>query len=140
MGLAVAGKTLQQQPVVRSATSPASRYIKLQQCAKIAELRRALSSAGFRSLDSQALALGLGRSSAWSVLKAGHKSTGLTASTIRQILQSEKLPITARQVLEEYIALKLAGAFGHDQKQLRRFRAALADDLRAQETKSLTPV
>ena len=133
MGLAIAVKTLQRQPAVQFTPSPANREIKLQQCAKIAELRQALLMAGCRSLDSQAFALGLGRSTAWSVLRAGHKSTGLTASTVRQILRSEQLPVTARQVIEEYVAQKLAGAFGHDQKQLGRFRAALADDLEIQE-------
>lgn len=118
--------------------SPASRDIKLLQCTKIAELRQALFIAGFRSLDSQALALGLRRSSTWSVLRAQHKSSGLTASTIRQILSSSKLPGEARQVVEQYVAQKLAGAFGHDKKQLRRFRAGLATESRRGE--ALTPV
>ena len=102
--------------------APAGRSIKSQQCAKIAELRQALLEAGFCSLNSQALALGLGRSTTWSILRAGHKATGLTGSIIRRILSSAELPPAARGVIEEYVAQKLAGAYGHDKKQLRKFQ------------------
>ena len=121
-------ETLREQPASEVLVSPNSRTIKLQQCAKIAELRQALLIAGFRSVASQALALGLGRSTAWSVLRAGHKSTGLTGSVIRRMSGSSELPEGARRVLEQYVAQKLAGAFGHDEKQLRRFRNALSND------------
>jgi hypothetical protein len=128
-------ETLREQPVTEVLVSPNSRTIKLQQCAKIAELRQALLIAGFRSLDSQAVALGLGRSTAWSVLRAGHKSTGLTGSVIRRMSGSSELPEGARRVLEQYVAQKLAGAYGHDEKQLRRFRNALSNDpLRLKKT------
>jgi hypothetical protein len=102
-----------------------SRDIKLQQCAKIAELRRALLAAGFVSLDSQTVALGLGRSTTWSILRACHKSTGLTGSVIKRILNSAQLPAPARSVIEQYIAQKSAGAYGHDRDQIRRFRERL---------------
>jgi hypothetical protein len=102
--------------------APAGRYIKSQQCAKIAELRQALLEAGFCSLNSQAHALGLGRSTTWSILRAGHKATGLTGSIIRRILSSAELPPAARGVIEDYVAQKLAGAYGHDKKQLRKFQ------------------
>src|SRR5690349_2727223 len=100
----------------------AGRHIQSQQCAKIAELRQALLDAGFCSLNSQALALGLGRSTTWSILKAGHKGTGLTGSIIRRILSSRELPLAAKFVIEQYVAQKLAGAYGHDKKQLRKFQ------------------
>ena len=98
------------------------RIAKLRQCAKIAELRKALMDAGFNSLNSQARVLGLGRSTAWVILKAGHKSTGLTGSIIRRMSNSSELPLGARQVIEQYIAQKIAGAYGHDKKQIRKFR------------------
>jgi hypothetical protein len=115
---------------LREQRSPAgftatSRDIKLKQSAKLAELRQALMHAGFRSLDSQALALGLGRSTTWAILKAGHKSTGLTGSITGRILKSPELPPGARRVIEEYIAQKLAGAYGHDKRQRRKFRERL---------------
>src|SRR4051794_8311918 len=93
---------------------PAGRDIKLQQCAKIAELRQALLNAGFRSLADQALALGLCRSTTWSIMRAGHKATGLTGSIIRRMLSSSDLPPAARRIIEQYVAQKLAGAYGHD--------------------------
>lgn len=124
-------KQLDMQP-----TPPTNRRnIKLKQCAKIAELREALLIAGFQSVDRQARALGLGRSTAWSVLRAGHKSTGLTGSIIRRISSSPELPENARLVLQQYVAQKLAGTFGHDTKQLRRFRSALSSDLLTQAEK-----
>ena len=116
---------LREQSTAEPTTSSSTRNIKLKQCAKIAELRQALLIAGFQSLDRQALALGVGRSTAWSVLKAGHKSTGLTGSIIRRISSSPELPGNVRLVLEEYVAQKLSGVFGHGEKQLRRFRSAL---------------
>jgi hypothetical protein len=50
--------------------------MKGRQCAKIRDLRQALIDAGFRSLDQQAMALGLSRSTAWSVLQGHHKASG----------------------------------------------------------------
>ena len=102
--------------------APNSRDTKLEQCAKIAELRQALLNAGFRSLASQSLALSLGRSTTWNILRAGHKATGLTGSIIRRILSSPELPQAVRCVIEQYVAQKLAGAYGHDRKQLRKFQ------------------
>ena len=116
-------KTLRKQSNSDAMVSrSAGREVKLQQCAKIAELRQALLAAGFRSLDSQSLALGLGRSTTWTILRAGHKATGLTGSIIRRILSSPELPPTGRCIIEQYVAQKLAGAYGHDRKQLRKFQ------------------
>ena len=110
-----------------SPTPPSSvgRGAKLEQCAKVAELRRALMDAGFHSLGEQARALGLGRSTTWAILKAGHKSSGLSASVVRRMLRSANLPPAARRVIEEYVREKLAGTFGHGRKQLKKFRARL---------------
>ena len=106
--------------------SATCRRVKLQQCAKIAELRQVLLDTGFHSLNRQAAALGLGRSTTWTILKARHKSSGLTASVIRRMLRSPELPPAARLVIEEYVAQKLAGAYGHSRKQLNKFQAQLA--------------
>ena len=110
-----------------SPTPPSSvgRGAKLEQCAKVAELRRALMDAGFDSLREQARALGLGRSTTWAILKAGHKSSGLSASVVRRMLRSPNLPPAARRVIEEYVREKLAGTFGHGREQLKKFRARL---------------
>jgi hypothetical protein len=59
--------------------------LKALQCAKIAELREVLLRSGYPSLDKQAVALGLSRSTTWAVLQAGHKSSGLCGKIERQI-------------------------------------------------------
>ena len=97
--------------------------MKARQCAKIAELRQVLLRAGYPSLDKQASALGLSRSTTWAVLQANHKSSGLSGSVIKRMLRSRDLPPAARQWIKEYVAEKLAGTYGHGRKPLRIFRA-----------------
>src|SRR3954471_5750301 len=100
--------------------------LKARQTAKIAELRHTLVAAGYHSLDSQAAVLGLSRSTTWIILKANHKASGLTASVISRILCSHELPPNARRVIEEYVAQKMTGAYGHGRRQLQKFRARLS--------------
>ena len=102
-----------------------SRAWKATQRMKIGELRQALLDAEFVSLDQQARALGLTRSTTWSVLKGAHKATGLTASVIQRMLSSPTLPPKARRVIEEYVEQKSAGAYGHGENRLRTFRTKL---------------
>jgi hypothetical protein len=111
---------------------PSRKDLKARQTAKIAELRHTLLAAGYNSLDDQAAVLKLSRSTTWIILKANHKASGLTASVISRILRSRELPPNARQVVEEYVAEKLAGAYGHSRHRLRKFRAqlGLANDAR----------
>lgn len=139
MEASIVRKSFRKQPDVpiAHAQAPLNRNIKLQQCAKIAELGQALLAAGLQSTESRARALGLCRSTTWTILKAGHKSTGLTASIIRRILDSPELPSGAKQVIEQYVALKLAGAYGHDKKQVQRFRAGLGPEDGSEITRSL---
>ena len=100
-------------------------HAKARQCAKIGELRQALINAGCVSLDQQAGALGLVRSTAWAVLKGAHKASGLTASVIKRMLVSPTLPQEAKRVIEEYVEEKSAGLYGHRENRLRTFRARL---------------
>jgi hypothetical protein len=103
--------------------------MKARQCAKIAELRRVLLAAGYYTLNRQAIALGLSRSTTWAILQANHKSSGLSGSLIKRMLRSRELPPAARQWIEEYVAEKLTGAYGHKRNRLDIFRAQV--DLRA---------
>ena len=50
--------------------------LKARQSSKIREIGNALITAGIVSLDAQAKALGLPRSTAWTILSAEHKGTG----------------------------------------------------------------
>ena len=52
---------------------------KARQSARIRELAAVLAASGFVTLDEQAKALGLSRSTAWAVLKANHKASGRAA-------------------------------------------------------------
>jgi hypothetical protein len=97
--------------------------MKARQCAKIAELRQVLLQAGYHSLDKQAAVLGLSRSTTWAVLQAHHKASGLSGSVIKRMLRSPELPPAAGQWIDEYVAEKLAGKYGHSRPRLRVFRA-----------------
>ena len=97
------------------------------QSCKIRELGGALITAGFRTLDEQARALGLSRSTAWAVLKANHKASGLAAATISRMLSSPELPTHVRATILTYVEEKLAGLYGHNKIQLRRLAAFMAD-------------
>jgi hypothetical protein len=99
--------------------------MKARQASKIAEIREALAVAGFDTITKQAVVLGLSRSTAWAILRGAHKSSGLSTSVINRILRSQDLPPTARRIIEEYVQEKLLGAYGHNDKRLRRFRTQL---------------
>src|ERR1700736_7080805 len=83
--------------------------MKARQSAKIRELGQVLIDVGLRSLDDQANALGLPRSTAWTILKTCHKSYGLSAAVIERMLRSSKLPPRARTILVEYVEEKSFG-------------------------------
>jgi hypothetical protein len=100
---------------------------KARQAIRIRELGAALAAGGLVTLDEQARALGLSRSTAWAVLKANHKATGLTAATINRMLSSPELPPSARATILTYIEEKRAGLYGHNKTQLRRFAAFMVD-------------
>jgi hypothetical protein len=94
---------------------------KARQSARIRELAAVLAASGFVSVDEQARVLGLSRSTAWTILKANHKASGLSATTINRMLSSPELPPGARATLLTYIEEKIAGLYGHNRHQLRRF-------------------
>ena len=100
--------------------------MKQRQSSKISEIGDALVASGISSLDQQASALGLSRSTTWTILKANHKASGLSATVINRMLAVPQLPPLVRAVLVEYIADKTAGAYGHSELQRRRFTARLS--------------
>jgi hypothetical protein len=100
--------------------------IKARQCAKIHEIGEALRAAGFVSLDQQATVLGIGRSTAWSLLRASHKNSGLSATIISRMLAHPGLPPQVRTKVVEYVAEKSAGIYGHNERQRRKFSARLS--------------
>jgi hypothetical protein len=100
--------------------------MKSRQSAKIKEIGDVLRAAGYVTLDKQADVLGLCRSTAWTVLQADHKTSGLTPAVLNCILAAPNLPPAVRSKVLEYIAEKSAGLYGHSGQQLRRFLPALS--------------
>jgi hypothetical protein len=105
---------------------PLSARMKARQSAKIRELAEAIKSAGFFTLDDQAKALGLSRSTAWTIRKASHKASGLSASIINRMLAAPELPPLARTKILEYVEEKAAGLYGGSRSQRRKFAARLS--------------
>ena len=93
--------------------------------AKMREIVEALVAAGYDSLDSQAAALGLSRSTMWTIIKATHKSSGLSAKTLKRMLSAPGLhPLVRRKILE-YIEDRNDGRYGSTRNCLRRFNQRL---------------
>ena len=102
--------------------------MKARQSAKIRELGQALIDAGLRTLDAQADALGLPRSTAWTIVKTCHKTSGLSAGSIERMLGS-KLPPRARATIVEYVEEKSFGLYGGSRRQQQRFAVRLSNTI-----------
>src|SRR5262249_22194145 len=100
--------------------------MKARQRIKLQEIRAALVHSGISTLDEQTNVLGLSRSTAWSVVKPNHKSSGLSARTINRMLDSPRLPGLVRQKIFEYAREKIAGLYGHSERRRREFAACLS--------------
>jgi hypothetical protein len=92
------------------------------QAAKIAELKKALLALGYKTLSEQADLLGLKRSSVWAMFKSSHTRGGMSANTVKRMLAAIEAPREVRQIIDEYVREKLAGAYGHAPSVLKRFR------------------
>ena len=89
------------------------------------EIVEALVAAGYDGLDSQAAALGLSRSTMWTIIKATHKSSGLSGKTLKRMLSAPGLhPVVRRKILE-YIEERNDGRYGSTGNSLRRFNQRL---------------
>jgi hypothetical protein len=99
--------------------------LKARQSSKIREIGNALITAGIISLNAQAKVFGLPRSTAWTILSAKHKGTGLCARIICRMLSSGELPVLVRAKIMEYAEEKAAGIYGGTERQRRRFTAKL---------------
>jgi hypothetical protein len=70
----------------------------------------ALISSGYTSLDQQAKALGLPRSTAWTIVHAKHKVDRLSAKVSARMLENPRLPPLVRATLQQYLAERSAVA------------------------------
>jgi hypothetical protein len=112
--------------------------MKARQAAKIREIAEALASEGFVTLDAQARALGLGRSTTWTILKSNHKGSGLSAKIINRVLANKQLPRLVRARILEYVEDKATGRHGHSAKLRRKFITALSVATRVRNRKDQT--
>ena len=71
---------------------------------KIHDITDALISCGYTSLDEQAKALGLNRSTTWTIIKEKHKVGRLSAKTVERIITNPETPPRVRAALKEYVA------------------------------------
>ena len=76
----------------------------------IQHIREALVASGYTSLDQQAKALGIHRSTAWTIIKATHKLGRLSRKTTVRILANPDTPPSVRAVIQQYLAERSIGA------------------------------
>ena len=69
----------------------------------LAGISQALIQSGYKSLDAQARALGLSRSTAWTVIKHHHKLGRLHSTTTAKMLANPALPDQVRAAVEAYL-------------------------------------
>jgi hypothetical protein len=111
----------QAKRLLQESRKPVVAEMKARQATKIRELGHALVDAGFLTLDEQSKALGLARSTTWTILRASHKGSGLSTAIIKRMLLSPQLPPLARRKILEYTADKLAGVYGGSRPERLKF-------------------
>ena len=102
--------------------------LKAREAAKMREIGEALVAAGYDNLDDQATALGLSRSTTWTIIRGTHKSSGPSSATLNRMLSAPDLHSLVRRKVLGYIAEKSAGRYGSPQNCLQRFNQRLADE------------
>ncbi len=70
----------------------------------IEDITKALITSGYTSLDQQAKALGLHRSTVWTITKNKHKLGRLSHKTIERILANPDSPPSVRRVVQQYLS------------------------------------
>src|SRR5262245_9921635 len=81
--------------------------VKSRRTVPIGPLVGAVIAAGHTSLDSQAKALGLRRSTTWTIMKTKHKLGHLNAKTTQQILENSDTPASVRAFIEEALEFRM---------------------------------
>ena len=67
-------------------------------------ISEALVACGYTSLDGQAKALSIHRSTAWTIIKTKHKLGRLSTKTTKRILANSVTPPAVRSVVQKYLA------------------------------------
>jgi hypothetical protein len=90
-------------------------------------ISEALIASGYTKLDAQAKALGLHRSTAWTIVKTKHKLDRLSTKTTKRILTNPELPSSVRSVMQKYLAER-SDALAKRNKQLNRTKTNSASN------------
>jgi hypothetical protein len=67
-------------------------------------ISEALIASGYTTLDDQAKALGIHRSTAWTIVKTKHKLGRLSTKTTKRILANPATPASVRAIIQRYLA------------------------------------
>ena len=67
------------------------------------DISEALIACGYTKLDKQAKALGIRRSTAWTIVKVKHKLGRLSSKTTSRILANPETPPSVRNVVQQYL-------------------------------------
>jgi plasmid maintenance system antidote protein VapI len=70
---------------------------------ELRHISEALMLSGHTSLDEQAKALGVHRSTAWTIVKNKHKLGRLSAKTVDRILSNPQTPPAVRAIVQQYV-------------------------------------
>ena len=70
---------------------------------ELGRISEALIASGYTSLDKQAKALGVHRSTAWVIIKNKHKLGRLSAKTAYRILGNPQTPPAVRTIVQQYM-------------------------------------
>jgi hypothetical protein len=84
---------------------------------KIQDIMEALISSGCNSLDDQARALGLPRSTVWTMRRNSHKLGRLSAKTLERIVANPETPPRVLYSVQKYVREKLDAFQNHGHKQ-----------------------
>jgi hypothetical protein len=79
-------------------TAPQNYTVRLQ------DIGDALVAAGYTSLDEQAKALGVTRSTAWNIVNGKNKLDRLARKTTKRILANPDTPPSVRAIIQQYLA------------------------------------
>jgi hypothetical protein len=95
-----------------SGPSGRTKEMKARQNSKIREIGETLRTAGFLTLDQQANALGLCRSTTWTIVQGNHKTSGIRPALINRMLAAPQLPVSVRARILEYVEERSAALYG----------------------------
>ena len=73
---------------------------------ELGRIGETLVSSGYTSLDEQAQALGIHRSTAWTIVKNKHKLGRLSAKTVDRILNNPETPPSVRAIVQRYASAR----------------------------------